>query len=566
MSKKIVIVGGVAGGASAAARLRRLDEKSHIVMFEKGEYISFANCGLPYYIGGTIKNRNDLLVQTVDSMSSTFNLDIRNNSEVISINRDQKTVKVLNILNNNVYEESYDTLVLSPGSYPILPTITTIDKCNNLFTLRNIPDTDKIINFIKQENPNNAIIIGGGFIGIEMAENLHARNISVILVEMTDQIFPPADLEMAAILHNYLREKKINLILNNGVKEFLNNGYKVKLNDDTIIDTDMIIVCVGVKPDSKLAENCGLELGENSGIRVNPYLQTSDPNIYAIGDAIEVTNYINKKPTTIPLAWPASRQGRIVADNIYGNITKYKGTLGTSIVKVFDITTASTGLNEKHLKKLDINYQAIHIHPASHARYYPNATNIALKLLFDPKSGKIFGAQAIGIEGIDKRIDVLSTAIKGELTIYDLQEIELAYAPPFSSSKDPVNMLGYVASNIIDNTLETFQWFEVNNIIENDGYIIDVRTPEERLFGYLSKSVNIPLNEIRYRLHDIPKEKQIYVYCQVGLRGYLACRILQQNGYKVKNLDGGIVTYNTVYGAEYVETDERGVAQLIYNK
>ncbi|PLR83697.1 CoA-disulfide reductase [Bacillus sp. V33-4] len=546
MSKKILIVGGVAGGASAAARMRRLDENSTIILFERGEHISFANCGLPYYIGETIKNREELLVQTVEGMSKKFNLDIRNLSEVTKINRNEKTVLVKNLKTNETFEESYDVLILSPGAKPIVPPITGLNDADNVFTLRNIPDTDKIKAYIDHENPTEAVVVGGGFIGLEMAENLVDRGVHVTLVEMANQVMAPLDYEMATIVQNHLIEKGVNLILEDGVQSFENQGRTVILSSGKKINTELIILSIGVKPENTLAAGAGLTIGERGGIKVNEYLQTNDANIYAIGDAIEVTDYISGIPAMIPLAGPANKQGRIVANNIYGKKEKYRGTLGTSIAKVFDLTVAATGNNEKVLKRLGIDFKVVHIHPGSHAGYYPGAFPIALKLIFDQNSGKIYGAQAVGKDGVDKRIDVIATAIKGGLTVLDLAELELAYAPPFSSAKDPVNMAGYVANNILVDGIETVQWNEIDQIVDNGGLLIDVREPIEREWGYIKGSINIPLGEIRTRIHELPKEETIYVSCQVGLRGYLASRILVSNGYKVKNLDGGWKTYSLV--------------------
>jgi CoA-disulfide reductase len=546
MTKKIVIIGGVAGGATAAARLRRLDETSTIVLFERGEHISFANCGLPYYIGETIKDRQKLLVQTVDGMSKKFNLDIRNLSEVTQINRDKKTVFIKNLKTNDVYEESYDTLVLSPGAKPIIPPIEGIKEAKNIFTLRNIPDTDKIKAVVDEQQPKRAVVVGGGFIGLEMAENLADRGIEVTVVEMANQVMAPLDYEMAAIVHDHLRAKGVNLILEDGVKAFMQNGTTIKLTSGTRLCSDLTILSIGVRPENQLAVNAGLHVGERGGILVNDYLQTNDENIFAIGDAIEVKDYINGNAAMIPLAGPANRQGRIVANNIYGKAERYKGTLGTSIAKVFDITVAATGNNEKRLKQLNTEYEAIHIHPSSHAGYYPGAAPIALKLLFNPTTGKILGAQAVGMDGVDKRIDVIATAIKGELTVLDLTEIELSYAPPYSSAKDPVNMAGYVASNIMNGAVETVQWHEIDEIVSQNGLLIDVREPIEREMGYINGSVNIPLGDLRDQLDRLPKNETIYVSCQVGLRGYLASRILTENGFNVKNLDGGWKTYSSV--------------------
>lgn len=546
MNKKVIIVGGVAGGASAAARLRRLDESLEIIMFEKGEYISFANCGLPYYIGETINDRSKLIVQTVETMSSKFNLDIRNLSEVISIDKDRKIVLVKNLKTGETYEESYDTLMLSPGANPIKPPIPGINECDNLFTLRNIPDTDKIKSYIDSNRPNRAVVIGGGFIGIEMAENLHQRGIEVTLVEASDQVMAPLDVEMVSVIHEHLINKGVQLILGDGVKSFDNKGKKVVLTSGKEIDTDLIMLSIGVKPETKLAKEAGLKLNERGAIVVDDQMKTSDKDIYAIGDAIEVIDFVNKKPTMIPLAWPANRQGRLVADNICGRDIRYKGTLGSSVAKVFDYTVATTGNNEKILKRLGIEYKVVHIHPNSHAGYYPGSFPIYIKMTFDPNTGQIFGAQGVGIDGVEKRIDILATAIKGGLTVFDLPDVEVCYAPPYNSAKDPVNMLGYYASNVIEGMLDTIQWSEVDEIQKNGGVIIDVRDEFELISGTMPNSINIPLGELRERLNEIPKDKKIYATCQVGIRGYIACRILEQNGLKCTNIDGGIKTYLAV--------------------
>ncbi|GMB08038.1 CoA-disulfide reductase [Thermolongibacillus altinsuensis] len=544
--KKIVIVGGVAGGATAAARLRRLSEKDEIVMFERGEYISFANCGLPYYIGDVIQERSKLLVQTVEGMSKRFRIDVRNLSEVTKINRDRKTVTVKNLRTNEEYEESYDVLILSPGAKPIVPPIPGIEEAKALFTLRNVPDTDRIRSFVDNEKPKRAVVIGGGFIGVEMAENLTERGIHVTLVEMANQVMAPIDYEMAAIVHKHMKEHGIDLILEDGVQAFENEGRRVVLKSGRTIDTDMIILAIGVQPENQLAKEAGLELGIRGAIKVNEHLQTSDPNIFAIGDAIEVKSYVHGFETFVPLAWPANRQGRLVADYINGRDVKYNGTLGTSIAKIFDLTVAATGLNEKVLKQHGISYEVVHVHPMSHASYYPGATQMTLKLIFD-REGRIYGAQAVGKDGVDKRIDVIATAIKGGLTVYDLPDLELAYAPPFSSAKDPVNMAGYVASNILDGMVETVQWHEIDDIVANGGLLIDVRTPKElEKLGAIPGSVNIPLDDLRDRLHELPKDQTIYITCQVGLRGYLAARILTENGFRAKNLDGGYKLYSSV--------------------
>ena len=566
MKKKIIIIGGVAGGATAAARLRRISEDVEIILVERGEYISFANCGLPYYIGETIKDRSKLLVQTVKGMSERFNLDIRNLSEALSIDAENQKVIIKNLQTGEVYEESYDKLLLSPGAKPIVPPIPGLKENQTLFTLRNIPDTDLIKNYVDTKNPKKAVVIGGGFIGIEMAENLIDRGIEVTIIEMANQIMAPIDFEMASILHTHLKEKGVKLILENGVQSFADQGRKVKLSDGTEIETDMTILSIGVRPENELAKSAGLDLGERGGIIVNEFLQTSNKDIFAIGDAVEVVDYINGTKAMIPLAGPANRQGRIAANNMMGKNEKYQGTLGTSIAKVFDLTVAATGNNEKTLKRLGMSYEVVHIHPSSHAGYYPGAAPIALKLIFDKRTGKIYGAQAVGADGVDKRIDVIATAIKGGLTVEDLTNLELSYAPPYSSAKDPVNMAGYVASNIMEGELDQIQWHEVDQIVAEGGLLIDVREPMEREFGFIEGSINIPLNDLRKKLEEIPNDQTIYVSCQVGLRGYLASRILKNNGYHVKNVDGGWKTYSSVYGSNIenvVETKTNDLGETI---
>ena len=562
----MIIVGGVAGGATAAAKLRRISEDVEIILIERGEYISFANCGLPYYIGETIKDRSKLLVQTVEGMSDRFNIDIRNLSEVTSINPENKSITIKNLRTNEEYNETYDKLLLSPGARPIVPPIPGLKENETLFTLRNIPDTDKIKNYVDHQKPKKAVVVGGGFIGIEMAENLVDRGIEVTIVEMSSQVMAPIDYEMASILHAHLKEKGVHLILENGVQSFANQGEKVILSDGTEIPTDMTILSIGVRPENELAKTAGLELGERGGIIVNEYLQTSNENIYAVGDAIEVVDYINGNKAMIPLAGPANRQGRIAANNMIGKKEKYQGTLGTSIAKVFDLTVASTGNNEKTLKRFSVPYEVLHIHPSSHAGYYPGASQISLKLIFDKDTGKIFGAQAIAGDGADKRIDVIATAIKGGLTVEDLSNLELSYAPPFSSAKDPVNMAGYVATNIMDGELEHIQWHEVDQIVADGGLLIDVREPVEREFGFIEGSINISLNDLRTRLEELPRDQTIYVSCQVGLRGYLAARILKNNGYQVKNVDGGWRTYSSVFGSNLevqVETTTNDLGETV---
>lgn len=547
MKKKIIVVGGVAGGATAAARLRRLSEQDDIILFERGEYISFANCGLPYYIGGVIEERSKLLVQTIPAMEDRFNLDIRNFTEIIKINRDEKTVVARDVRTGKEYEESYDILLLSPGSKPIKPSIPGIEDVKALFTLRNVPDTDRIKQYVDENPTQNAIVIGGGFIGLEIAENLIERGLKVTIVERGNQVMKPIDYEMAQIVHTELKNHGVKLVLDDGVKEFTNNGSVVRLNSGTEVKADMVIMAIGVQPESNLAKEAGLEVGVRGAIKVNEHLQTSDSSIFAVGDAIEVKDYVSGFDSFVPLAGPANRQGRLVADYINGIEVNYKGVLGTSIAKIFDLTVAATGNNEKTLTRINRSYDVVHVHPMNHAGYYPGASQMTLKLVFDKTNGQILGAQAVGKGGVDKRIDVIATAIKGGLTVADLADLELAYAPPFSSAKDPVNMAGYVASNIVDGYIETVQWHEIDDIVANGGYLIDVRDPEEVARGSIKGAVNIPVNDLRKRLDEIPRDKDLYISCQVGLRGYLADRILAGNGIKVKNLDGGYKLYSAVY-------------------
>lgn len=543
--KKILIVGGVAGGATAAARLRRLDETSQIIMFERGEYISFANCGLPYYIGGVIENRDALLVQTVEGMSKRFNLDIRNFSEVVSIDPENKTISVKNLKTNEEYKESYDELILSPGASPTKPPIPGLDKADNVFTLRNIPDTDRIKAYVDDNRPKEAVVIGGGFIGVEMAENLVERGVKVHLIEMLDQVMAPFDYEMAQILHGHMEDNGVDLILGDGVDSFKNGGNTIVLKSGKEVSTDMTILSIGVRPENQLAKDAGLDLGPRGHILVDENMMTSKDHIYAVGDAIQTKDLIFEEGASIALASPANRQARIVADRINGIDSKYKGVLGTSVAKVFDMTASSTGNNEKKLKQMGIeNYETVHLHPLSNAGYYPTANPMDLKLIFEVPSGRVLGAQAIGYTGVEKRIDVIATAIAAGMTVRELQDIELAYAPPFSSAKDPVNMAGYAASNILDGLIKKVDVMEIDQLVEDGEYLLDIRTGEEYSLGNINGSVNIPLDELRDRMDEIPKDRIIYVNCQVGLRGYLGCRILNQNGFNTYNLDGGYSLYS----------------------
>lgn len=545
MTKRVLIVGGVAGGASTAARLRRLEEDTEIILFERGEYISYANCGLPYYLGGVINDRNDLLVQTSEGMRTRFKIDVRVNSEVSRIFPKEKEIEIQE-KDGRTYREAYDKLVLSPGSMPVRPPIPGLDQIN-AFVIRSVSDIDLVKSFLDAKKPQRAVVIGGGFIGLEVAENLVARKVQTSIVEMSNQLIAPLDFEMAAHLHSYIRSQGVELILNDGVAGFesSNEHTEVILQSGKRITTDVVILAIGVKPEVKLAKEAGLMIGKLGGIQVNEQLQTSDPDIYAIGDAIEVKHWVTGQDALIPLAGPANKQGRIVADVIAGRKAEYKGTQGTSIVKIFDFVVASTGANEKLLKSVEIPYQVSFTHSGSSAGYYPGASMMAIKLIFDLDQGKILGAQIIGTQGVDKRIDDIAAAIRREDTVYDLTELELAYAPPFSSAKDPINMAGYVATNILDGDMAVIQWHELHNLDPEDTLIIDVRTPGEYEAGHILGTKNIPVDGLRDRLAEIPRDKKIIVYCRIGLRGYIAYRILHQHGYdSVKNLSGGWLTYS----------------------
>lgn len=538
MGKKVLIVGGVAGGASAAARLRRLDENAEIIMFERGNYISFANCGLPYYIGETIKDRNKLLVQTPEAMKKRFNIDVRINSDVISVNSIKKTIQVKSS-DRGAYEESYDYLILSPGAKAIRPGIAGIES-SRILTLRNIPDTDRIKTFIDKEDVNSAVVIGGGYVGIEMVENLKKKGLNVTLVEAAPHILAPFDSDMVASVEKELEQNSVDLILNDGVKFFNDNknNVEITLNSGTKITTDLVILSIGVAPDTNFLKNSGIKLGVKGHIIVNDRLQTSAQNIYAVGDAISVTDFVNNQTTAIALAGPANKQGRIAADNIAGLNSTYKGTQGTAIIKVFGLTAASTGNNERTLKRLNIPYKVIYVHPSSHASYYPSSSPLSLKLIFDD-SGKILGAQATGYDGVDKRIDVIAVTMRLGGTVYDLTELELSYAPPFSSAKDPVNMAGFVAENVLSGKMEVITPEAFTNYDKENTVLLDVRSPIEYNNGHIDGAINIPVDALRERIGELDKNKEIIEYCQVGLRGYIASRILSQNGYKVKNITGG---------------------------
>lgn len=541
-----LIIGGVAGGATVAARLRRMDEKANIILFERGKYVSYANCGLPYYIGDTINNREKLFVQTAKGFTDRFRIDIRTEQEVTAIRPDKKEVEIKNLSTGETYTETYDKLVLSPGAEPLRPGIEGIGS-KKIFTLRNVPDTDTIKNYVNTENPKRAIVVGGGFIGLEMAENLHDLGIQVDVVEMANQVMAPLDFSMAAIVHRQLTDKGVGLHLEDGVSRFeeKDGGVTVHLRSGKQIATDMVLLSIGVRPETKLAKDAGLAIGERGGIAVNDYMQTSDADIYALGDAVEVRHLVTGQPALIPLAGPANKQGRIVADNIvFGNKKKYPGSIGTSIAKVFDLTVAAAGANAKLLQQNNIPYISSYTHGASHAGYYPGAVPLSIKILFAPENGKLLGAQIVGFNGVDKRIEMLAQVIQRGGTVHDLAELEHAYAPPYSSAKDPVNMAGFVAENILNKKSRIIQWRELAEL-PADTIRIDVRTHDEYKLGTIPGFINIPVDELREHLDELPKEKPIVVTCAVGLRGYLAYRILVQNGFKhVRNLSGGYKTWS----------------------
>lgn len=541
-----LIIGGVAGGATVAARLRRMDEKANIILLERGKYVSYANCGLPYYIGDTINNREKLFVQTAKGFTDRFRIDIRTEQEVTAIRPDKKEVEIKNLSTGETYTETYDKLVLSPGAEPLRPGIEGIGS-KKIFTLRNVPDTDTIKNYVNTENPKRAIVVGGGFIGLEMAENLYDLGIQVDVVEMANQVMAPLDFSMAAIVHRQLTDKGVGLHLEDGVSRFeeKDGGVTVHLRSGKQIATDMVLLSIGVRPETKLAKDAGLAIGERGGIAVNDYMQTSDADIYALGDAVEVRHLVTGQPALIPLAGPANKQGRIVADNIvFGNKKKYPGSIGTSIAKVFDLTVAAAGANAKLLQQNNIPYISSYTHGASHAGYYPGAVPLSIKILFAPENGKLLGAQIVGFNGVDKRIEMLAQVIQRGGTVHDLAELEHAYAPPYSSAKDPVNMAGFVAENILNKKSRIIQWRELTEL-PADTIRIDVRTHDEYKLGTIPGFINIPVDELREHLDELPKEKPIVVTCAVGLRGYLAYRILVQNGFKhVRNLSGGYKTWS----------------------
>ena len=548
MPRRVLIVGGVAGGASTAARLRRLDESAAIILFERGPDVSFANCGLPYYLGGEIQDRSKLLVQTPQKLAANLNLDVRVRSEVISIHRDRKTILVRDLANHREYEEAYDTLVLAPGAAPIVPEFPGVNR-PGVFTLRNLVDTDRIQGWILEKEAKTAVVVGGGFIGLEMAEQLCRRGLKVTLVQRSAQVLDPLDPEMVESIHQSIRKHGIELKLSTEVQKLeepadQSKSAKVILSDGSAVHADIVILGIGVQPESKLAREAGLEVNKRGAIRVQDTLQTNDPAIYAIGDAIEVKDVVSGNPTQIPLAGPANRQGRIVANNIAGIPTKYRGTLGTAIIRVFDLTAACTGASAKALTRANIPFKCAYLHPNSHAGYYPGAHPIHMKILFSPKDGKILGAQAVGVDGADKRMDVIATGMHHGATLDDLVDYELCYAPPFGSAKDAVNIAGMVGQNHQRKLVEIIHWSEVASRVASGSKLLDVREPKEVESGAVPNATNIPLGQLRKRIGELDKTADWIVYCQSGQRSYNACRILTQHGFRCGNLSGAFKTYS----------------------
>lgn len=553
---KTVIIGGVAGGASAAARLRRLDEKAEIIILERGDFVSFANCGLPYFIGHVITDKSKLTLQTPESFKSRFNIEVRVKNEVIDISPDNKTVTVRELVTGNEYIEPYDKLILSPGAFPVLPNIEGV-KNKNVFTLRTIPDTLRIKEYIEREKARSAAVIGGGYIGVEMAENLKKAGLCVSVIEASDHLVAPLDFDIAADLHKYIKEQGISLFLNSPVRAI--EG-KIVSFEGGCVEADIVIVSVGVRPETSLANKCGIATNSKGSIIVNRQMKTNIPDIYAVGDAVEVENFVTKSNTFIPLAGPANKQGRIAADNIAGIPTEYNGTQGSAVLKVFDMTVASTGINEKTALAAGMDYDKLYIYSAPHATYYPGGTNMSLKVLWNKKNYKILGAQIVGFEGVDKRMDVLASAIRFGAKVTDLKELELCYSPPFGSAKDPVNMVGFVAENVISGKVKQFFWHDVEKL-PRDGSVtlLDTRTVTEFERGNIDGFVNIPLDTLREHLDEIPKDKPVFVHCHSGLRSYIACRILSGYGYDCYNLAGGWRLYEAVMNQrtvpEYVCTE-----------
>lgn len=545
---KVLIVGGVAGGATAAARLRRLNEKAEIIILERSGYVSYANCGLPYYIGGIIQEQGTLTLQTPESFWTRFRIDVRVRNEVVAIDPARKTVSICKLETGEIYEESYDKLILSPGAKAVKPPLPGIDL-EQIFTVRTVEDTLRARAFVEVQKPKRAVVVGGGFIGLEMAENLTHMGVSVTIVEKLNQVMSPIDYDMACSVHGYLKSKGIILRLGQSVSGFAEegNGLLVTLEDETVLQADLVVLAIGVTPDTQLAKDAGLALGIRGSIVVNERMETSVPDIYAVGDATEAVRYVTGEKALIPLAGPANKQGRIAADNICGKDSRYKGSLGTSVLKLFDMTIAAAGINEAMANNAGISYDKVVTFSAAHAAYYPGATNMTIKTLFDPKDGRILGAQIVGFEGVDKRMDVLASAIRAKMDAWDLQELELSYAPPYSSAKDPVNMAGFVIGNLLDGTVKQYHWQDVPALQKrSDVVLLDTRTTEEYSRGHIEGTRNIPLDELRERLGELDKSKTIYVNCQSGLRSYIACRILMQNGFDCYNFSGGYRFYEIV--------------------
>lgn len=545
---KIVIVGGVAGGATAATRLRRLDEKADITVYERSGFISYANCGLPYYIGGVIEDEEELTLQTPGSFWNRFRIKVNVRHEVTSINADRKTVTVHNRETDDIFEDTYDKLILSPGAKPVMPNLTGIDS-DKVFTLRTVEDTLKIHRFVETTKPRTAVMVGGGFIGLEMAENLSELGIKVTVVQRGNQLMNTLDYDMAAIIHSKLRSKGLNLKLNGDVTGFeeKDDGVSVLLQNDAPIKTDMVILAIGVAPDNTLAKDANMELGIKGAIVVNDKMETSIPDIYAVGDAVLVKHLITGKEAVISLAGPANKQGRIAADNVCGRISRYKGSMGTSVIKLFDLTAASVGLTEKAAKDLGYDFESVILSPSSHAGYYPGATTMTMKVVFDKSSLKILGAQIVGYDGVDKRIDVIATAILAGLKATELKDLELAYAPPYSSAKDPVNMAGFIIDNIASGIVKQFHINEIDTLPKDgSGTLLDTRTEKEYSRGHVEGFINIPVDSLRERLSEIDKTKPVYVMCQSGLRSYISCRILTGEGFDCYNFAGGYRFYESV--------------------
>ncbi len=544
-AKTIAVVGGVAGGASFAARARRLDEKAKIIMFERGSHISFANCGLPYFIGGEITDRRKLLIQTPERFARRFRVDARVNSEVLSIDPSAKMLKILDKSTGRNYQESYDKLLLSPGAAPVRPPLPGIDL-PRIFSLRTIEDAERIKAFVEENDPQKVVIIGGGFIGLELSENFRLLGLNVTIVEMADQVLLTLDREMAEFVHQHLRIQGVKLVLGNAVQGFeARSGDKlaVSTGNGSPIACDFVVLTIGVKPEIDLARRAGLDVGERGGIRVNKHLQTNDPDIYAVGDVIEVEDRIVEESKLIPLAGLANKHGRLAADNMLGRPTPFGSVLGTNIIRVFDFSVASVGANERNLRAKGVPYEKSYIHPASHAGYYPGAVPMVVKLLFSPDTGKILGAQIVGVDGVDKRIDVLATAIYAGLSVFDLSKLELAYAPQYGTGKDAVNIAGYVVSNVLEGNVNLFHSKEIEPLLREGAFLLDVRTVSEFQRGHIQGAVNIPIDEVRSRLHELPSDRLLLVYCLTGIRSYFVCRILMQHGFQVRNLSGGYVIY-----------------------